>query len=228
MRRIPIVNDQYYHIYNRGYGKQDIFLHENDYARFLFALLCFQSPVVFSHLSRSPFGQLPVLTKGRLELSKEEVEEIIRHRFVEMVAFTLMPNHFHAVVKQTSERGIAQHMQRVLNSYTKYFNIKYERTGHLFQGQYQIVLVESNEQLLYLSAYIHRNQREINKWRDREHEYPWSSYPDYVSKNRWGDLLKMNILLDQFDSPRVYRGFVEESGAKDADGQLPVLTKREI
>ena len=62
-------------------------------------------------------------------------------------------------------------MQRILNAYTKYFNAKYKKTGHLFQGPFKAVHIERNEQLLHLSAYIHRNPREIKGWKNREHLY---------------------------------------------------------
>lgn len=218
MRNIQFVNDEYYHIYNRGYGKQDIFLSDRDRSRFLFNLLCFQSPVVFSNLDRHPFNvQHPVLNKEGLGLEKAELDEIVKHRFVELNVFAFMPNHFHSIVRQVGDGGISRYMQRALNSYTKFFNKKYERSGHLFQGPYQVVPVESNEQLLYLSAYIHRNVREIGGWEDKEHEYPWSSYQDYVGKDRWGELLKRDVILDQFRNPDEYQGLVKKSGAKEKE-----------
>ncbi len=228
MRRVPIIKNEYYHIYNRGYGKQDIFLKEGDYARFLFSLLCFQSPVAFSNVNRHLSDvQHPVLNKLGIELEESEVKEIVLNRFVEVISFVAMPNHFHAIVRPTQESGVSQHMQRVLNSYTKFFNKKYERSGHLFQGPYQIVPIETNEQLLYLSAYIHRNPRELHGWSGREHKYPWSSYQDYVGKNRWGELLKRDIILDQFEKVKEYGDLVENSGAKELTQfvQLPVLNK---
>ena len=76
--------------------------------------------------------------------------------------------------------------------------------------------MESNRQLLYLSAYIHRNPREIKGWTNKEHEYTWSSYQDYIEENRWGELLKQDILKDQFSNPKEYRQFVETSQAKES------------
>lgn len=216
MRRTPIVKESYYHIYNRGYGKQDVFLKESDYARFLLALLCFQAPLILPNLNRRlSFVQLPVLNKEGIYLEEVEVREIVLNRFIEVVSFALMPNHFHAIVRPVNNSGVSQHMQRVLNSYTKFFNKKYDRTGHLFQGPYQIVPIETNEQLLYLSAYIHRNPRELRGWDSLEHRYPWSSYQDYLGKNRWGELLKRDIILDQFSTTNEYHDLVKNSGAKE-------------
>src|SRR3989344_4890227 len=68
-----------------------------------------------------------------------------------------------------------------LGAYAKYFNTKYERVGHLFQGSYKSVHVGDNDQLLYLSAYIHRNPRELKDWKGKEFDYPWSSFQDYIN-----------------------------------------------
>ena len=100
-------------------------------------------------------------------------------------------------------------------AYAKYFNKKYSKSGHVFQGRYGSVLIESNRQLLHTSAYIHKNSVELSKWRNKIIEYPWSSYQDLVVKNRWGDLIKPEIILEQFKSPEQYKEFVTESTAKE-------------
>jgi putative transposase len=131
-----------------------------------------------------------------------------------------MPNHFHLILREVEEGGIARYMQRVLNGYTKYYNAKYETSGHLFQGPYKAVHVADNDQLLYLSAYIHRNPRELHDWKNREHQYRWSSYQDYVAENRWEGLLSTSLVVEQFDSKEAYRKFVETSSAKATDAEL--------
>ncbi len=139
---------------------------------------------------------------------------MLKNQYIELVSFILMPNHFHLLVHERQEKGISQYMQRILNSYTKYFNTKYDKSGHLFQGPFRIVHIKNNEQLLHLSAYIHRNAREIKKWKNKEEKYFWSSYQDYIEKNRWGEFLKPSIILDQFATPKEYKNFVDTSGTK--------------
>ncbi len=147
-------------------------------------------------------------------MSPEKMTKIINNKTVELISFTFMPNHFHITACEVKEGGISKYMQRAQESYTKYFNAKYGKSGHLFQGPFQIVHIENNEQLLHLSAYIHRNPREINQWKNKENQYPWSSYQDYVNENRWGELLKREIILSQFSNIKEYEEFVETSGAK--------------
>lgn len=205
---MKIVVGEFYHIYNRGNDKQNIFIDNRDWVRFIFLILYFQSPIKFFQIGRSVSLYL------KQSIFDVPAEKITQDRYVELISFTLMPNHFHLIVHEFKENGISQYMQRVLNAYTKYFNIKYEKSGHLFQGPFQIVHIENNEQLLHLSAYIHRNQREIKRWKDNEHQFPWSSYKDYVSGNRWGELLKQQIIIEQFSNPQEYRDFVDTSGTK--------------
>lgn len=211
MRKIKITQGEHYHIFNRGNNKQNIFFDERDWIRFLFLVLYFQSPVSFENLSRpvSSFVKHQVFN-----ISNQIVEKIAVNRYVELASFAFVPNHFHLMVYEKKENGISQYMQRILNAYTKYFNVKHKKTGHLFQGPFKAVHVESNEQLLHLSAYIHRNPREIKDWKNREHFYPFSSYQDYIQENRWGKLLKNKIVMDQFSSGEDYKKFTDASGAK--------------
>lgn len=150
-------------------------------------------------------------------LNEDLVTDVAKDRYVALEAFALMNNHTHLLVRDEGEDGIACYMQRVLNAYAKYFNTKYETVGHLFQGPYRAVHVNDNEQLLYLSTYIHRNPRELRGVAGKEHKYEWSSYQDYLGVNRFRPLLDCSFVLDQFNTAHEYREFVDSSIAKDAE-----------
>lgn len=211
MRNIKIAPGEYYHILNRGMSKQLIFHDDTDRARFLFLILYFQSPSVLKNISRPA----KYFVKHRVfNTENESIKEITNNRFVELTSFCLMPNHFHLTVKEVEENGIARYMQRVLNGYTKYYNTKYSKSGHLFQGPYKAVHVKDNNQLLYLSSYVHRNPREIKEWFNKELKYQWSSYQDYVNKNRFKELLVFNIITEQYKNISEYDKFVKTSTAK--------------
>ena len=215
MRNIKIAPGEYYHIFNRGMDKQTIFFDTRDWSRFLFLIIYFQSPITFQNINRlaKDFVQHRVL-------NKVEVEKIIKSRYIELVSFCIMPNHFHLIVKEEVEGGIAKYMQRILNGYTKYINTKYQKSGHLFQGPYKAVHIEENKQLLYLSTYIHRNPRELRDWKNKEENYQWSSYQDYVSQNRWGKLLTPDIVTEQFKNKEEYKEFTQTSTAKIIEKEL--------
>lgn len=217
MRKIKIVPGEYYHVYNRGNNKQPVFLDERDWIRFLFLTIYFQSSLTFYNIGRQVTN---FVRHSVFNIRGETIKEIIKNRGVELINFTQMPNHFHLIIRELKEKGISQYMQKVLDAYTKYFNAKYKNSGHLFQGPFQIVHIKDDNQLIYLSAYIHRNPREIKEWTNKEYSFPWSSYQDCVNKNRWDELLKIGIITDQFSSVEKYKSFVETSGAKDLSNLL--------
>ena len=217
MRNIKIAPDEHYHLFNRGMSKQNIFLDKNDYIRFLFLILYFQSPVIISHPKRYIKG---FVQHSVFDISEEEKQKIIKGRYVELVSFCLMPNHFHLIIREVKEGGISQYMQRVLNSYTKYFNARYEKSGHLFQGPYKAVHIKDDNHILYLSTYVHKNPTELKEWKKKERFYTWSSYQDYIGKNRWGDLLMPGIVIEQFKKVTDYYDFVQTSVAKTIQEEL--------
>ena len=217
MRKITISPDEHYHVYNRGNNKQEIFKDDRDRTRFLFSLLGLQSELALKNMSRLAAN---FVRTGTLNLEAKNIAEIAKKRYVDLVSFSLMPNHFHLILFERDEGGIAHYMQRVLNSYTKYFNTRHEKHGHLFGGPYGAVHIEDNEQLLHASAYVHRNCHTLAKWTGRSSKYPWSSYQDFVAQNRWGELLVRTPILEQFATEAEYNNWVETSGAKDQAWEL--------
>jgi len=212
LRTTSFAPGEHYHLCIRGNNKQDIFRNDSDRKRLLFLIMHLQSPESILNVSRE------VLKYGKNEIWNTDIEltsQIIKTRYVTLEAFAFMTNHLHLAVCEVEESGIVRYMQRVLNAYAKYSNTKYETVGHLFQGPYRAVHIEDNNQLLYLSTYIHRNPRELPSIAGKEHEYTWSSYQDYLGQNRFGKLLDPSLVLDQFDSVQDYRAFVDSSIAKD-------------
>lgn len=211
---------EYYHVFNRGVNKQQIFFDERDYVRFLFYILFFRAPLPHYNISRRVSS---FLESGDFGILPARIEQIISKRDTELVAFSLMPNHFHLILNEKNEGGISSMMQRVLDGYTRYFHTKYEKSGHVFTGPFRIVHIKDNTQLLYLSAYIHKNPKEVGLRRDRIDTYSWSSYQDFVRRNRWDRLLAREIVLGQFDTPADYAKFVETSSAKEMPDESPLI-----
>ena len=200
---------EYYHVYNRGVEKRLIFIDDADRWRFITLLMAFQGDVFHSHISRL----VPFAKHRRFDI--DFFQDTLKDRKIELICFCLMPNHFHFILKETQEGGISKFMQRLADAYTKYFNLRHGRSGHLFGGRFQSVHVDRNEYLNYLSAYIHLNPRELLKWKRREIEYPWSSFQDFVKENRWGQLLNNPIILEQFENGDEYRNFVEDTPIRE-------------
>lgn len=145
----------YYHIYNRGVEKRIIFQDEQDYAVFLSYLKEYLMPKDTDALT----ARLADSNTGYKE--REEILRVIRlNNFfdeISLLAFCLMRNHFHLLIKQIESTSIDKFMNSLSTRYVMYFNRKYKRVGPLFQDVYKAVLVESDAQLVYLTAYVHRN-----------------------------------------------------------------------
>lgn len=206
MRKHGFAEDEFYHVYNRGVEKRNIFMDDNDRWRFITLLMVLQGKKYVEQIGRY------VIDVRHLVLDKKMFKEILQNQTVKLVGFCLMPNHFHLILQEVAEGGISAFMQRLGDGYTKYFNARYQRHGHLFGGVFKSVHIDTDEYMKYLSAYIHLNPSEAG-WRKREVKYPWSSFQDYVSENRWKDFLDASIILNQFDSGREYKDFVMETDA---------------
>jgi len=226
MRTTQIATDEYYHVYARGNRGISIFMDNRDKERLLFLLLVMQSPlpadrvnVLWSDFSIKGWSSSKNTEDSRnnklLASHTTLLKDITEQRMVTLVNFTLMPNHFHLTVHVNEKDGLSRYMQKVLNAYTKYFNTKHKFTGHLFQGPYGAVHVQNDNQLLHLSAYIHKNPIALKEWRSKLDSYPWSSLTDYVHENRWGELLKRDMILEQFKDEKDYQKFIKESSAKE-------------
>ena len=208
-----IAPGEYYHVFNRGAHRFGIYKGKTDYLRFLFLILYSQSALTFPQIGR--IARSGSVSKGFV-VPLETEEKIISERFVELTVFALMPNHFHLLLKAGTQEGVARYMHRIETAYTLYFNTKYEGSGHVFQGRYKAIHVKDDRQLMYLSAYIHRNPRELQVWKGKEFEYPWSSLQDYTGANRWGGLLATDIIASRFNATQKsnYADFVKTSPAK--------------
>ncbi|MEX1027146.1 MAG: transposase [Candidatus Paceibacterota bacterium] len=211
-RKVPLAINEFYHVYQRGINKQPIFELDEDKTRFLLPILASQS---LKRIANPSLLSLRYIKTRSFGFTQPIADDIATNRVVSLVSFCVMPNHFHIILQQLEDGGISQYMKRVLNSYAKYFNTKYDRSGHLFEKEFQAQHISSNTQLLHTSAYIHRNPRELKGWAGNESRYEWSSFPDYTSLNRWGPLLDQATLLDQFKDSTDYVSFVNTSPAKN-------------
>ncbi|OGE64776.1 hypothetical protein A3I48_00160 [Candidatus Daviesbacteria bacterium RIFCSPLOWO2_02_FULL_36_7] len=210
-RTTPLVIGEYYHIFNRGNEKRNIFTQPRDYKRFLKTFHYYQFTGPKPSFSR--------FAKSDLNSFKPNQDK----KLVEIICYCLMPNHFHFLVRQLKEKGISVFISQLCNSYTKYFNTKYTRVGALLQGAFKSVRVETDEQLVHLSRYIHLNPI-VSGLTKNLNLYPWSSYHEYLTSN--GIICSKNIVLDLFPSNKKYQEFVEAQ--VDYGTTLEILKHRVI
>jgi putative transposase len=195
-RLIPFSSNYYYHIFNRGVEKRIIFSNDQDYKRFLQTLYYYQ----FS-------GPKPRFSTHQ----RFKIKDFSKNpKIIEIICYCLMPNHFHFLIRQTKDGGVQEFIRKVINSYTKYYNVKHNRVGHLFQGIFKATLVENNEQLLHLSRYIHLNPYVSDLTDDLEHYY-YSSYRSFIGLTE--DILCIKEpILELFESANGYKNFVCDHG----------------
>ena len=190
-----------YHVYNRGVEKRIIFLDDDDRFRFIHDLYEFND----SNPAFKYFGSSTSENKGRDVL-------------VEILAFCMMPNHYHLMLRQVSENGITEFMRKIGTGYTNYFNKKYERVGSLFQGRYKMMLMKNEGRYINLPQYIHLNPLKIVTPGIKENgtknfkkalnflrNYRWSSYRDYIGIKNFPSLLNKKFMSEIYGSPKDYQ-----------------------
>ena len=200
-RKVPLVENEIYHIYTRSIAEYKIFRNKNDYKRIVDTLYFYSAekpPCKFSIYLR-------LLEK---EKSKKLNEIELARKRVQLIAYCIMPTHIHLILKQLLPHGISNYINQVLKSYGKYYNIKYSRRGPLCEGRFKNVLVETNEQFVHLTRYIHLNPSSISLVNDPV-EWKYSSYNEYLdhipAKERICDFSEH---LDM--EPGSYKSFVNE------------------
>ena len=199
------VEDGYYHIYNRGVEKRKIFLDDLDYKVFLKSLKVYLEPLS----SKTP---LKTIIIGSYSFQRPPKPLKNYHSQLELLAYCLMPNHFHFLIKQKARNTIEQFMRSLGTKYSVYFNKRYDRVGSLFQGPYKAVLIDQDDHLLHLSRYIH-----LNPVKDSPLHMAYSSYADYLGK-RETQWVNTKIILSYFKNARKgifkdllsYQSFVED------------------
>ncbi len=192
------VEQSYYHIYNRGINKERIFLDSQDYKTFLSYLKLYLS--IPNLQGDSLKVALKVAPSRQLKNYADQVK---------LIAYCLLPNHFHLLIWQNEFDWINFFMRSLATKYSRYFNRKYDRLGPVFQSVYKAVLVESEPQLLYLSKYIHRNPLKLLPTRSLLVDYKYSSYPNYLR-------LFNQVWFKPLDFiNRSYKSFVEETDERD-------------
>lgn len=206
----PYVENGYYHIYNRGVEKRIIFQDEQDYATFLSYIKTYLSETNDQEL----LARLADPTLSRTE--KQKITNQLRmnnfYNEITLIAYCLMPNHFHFFIKQKKSSSLDTFMNSLITRYVMYFNRKYKRVGSLFQGVYKGVLVDSEPYYLYLSAYIHRNPLNLPAQGDPLIKQP-SSYPDYLGlrKTSWVDPSEILSFFSKTNPLLSYENFVKQT-----------------
>jgi len=200
-RKVSFVVGEYYHLYTRGVEKRQIFLDGQDYNYFLYLM----------HLCNTTKS---IRIKG-LEENFERGETII-----DVGAYCLMPNHFHILAKEKIEGGISKYILKLLTAYSIYFNLKYKRTGRLYESTFKSSHASTDQYLKYLYAYVHLNPAKLidKNWKDNRvksvaelwkfvSEYYYSSLQEYSNTDRGlkRNIVNSGVFPEYFKNPKSHK-----------------------
>ncbi len=211
MRKFAPAKGELYHVFNRGTEKRNIFLKKSDYERFVVNLIFFNSK---QESARN-------VSRYNIEFASNKIPD---DPVVKIHAFSLLPNHFHLMIEQLVENGIAKFIHRIQMGYSHYFNKLYSRNGNLFQGAYKIVHVNNDAYRLYLPLYIHLNALELldteRNWKEQGiknkinaigflRNYQWSSLGEYLEIQSF-PFVSHDILDELYKSPKEWEMSLKE------------------
>ena len=198
-RKTPLANEEVYHVFTKSIAGFRVFNSPADFERILKTIVFYNTQNPSCKLSLSLKKQ-STNSKPALELGSDSNQKIVK-----IIAYCIMPTHIHMILQQLKDGGISRFMNIALKSYSKYFNIKHVRKGPLWEGRFKNVLVETDEQFLHLTRYIHLNPL-IGYVTKELASYRWSSYSEYLGLID-GICLKDEI-FGQFKSAKDYEQFV--------------------
>lgn len=211
------INGEIYHLTLRAIDNNLLFKDINDYYRGVFSVYEFNNanPVTIqarrkARVAFKRFLQREMADRALSSIQSVFTEEDKRKKLVEVMAFCLMPNHVHLLIKQIDDGGISKFMQKIGGGYGGYFNRKYQRKGHVFMDRFEDVMIKSDIQLKIIFVYIHanplsliepgwkkigiKNPEEATKFLE---EYKWSSYPDYIGGRSFPSVTDREFLLEE-------------------------------
>lgn len=200
-RIVPIVTNEVYHVFNRGIDRRTTFSTKREFARAIETIKFYR------------FVKPPVRLSKFLTLPHERQKDILKalsekETLIDVICFCLMPNHFHLLLRQKKDNGISKFLSNFQNSYTRYFNTRHERDGALLLDQFKAVRIETDEQLLHVSRYIHLNPYTsfVVKSLDELRTYPWFSLSNYLRGE--ASFIDTHFVLSFFKNVKDYERFV--------------------
>ncbi|MFH1129548.1 MAG: transposase [Patescibacteria group bacterium] len=215
MKKPQFENNEIYHVLNHGVEQRNIFADDKDHLRFIHDLYEFNDEAPAENIYYKS------MDLESYEVKPRKIKE--RKLLVEILAFCLMPNHYHLLLKQKKDNGISRFMQKLGTGYTMSFNKKYKRRGTLFQSTYKSILIDKQNHFLNLPYYIHLNPLDLSfpEWRARKlnnyngameylGNYRWSSYLDYAGKKNFPSITNREFLLGVFGGDGKYKQNIEK------------------
>ena len=204
-RSNPLVTGEMYHVFNRGIDRRPTYTDKREYQRALRIISYYRFIKPIKKLSYF------LLLSSEVQMAILQEMRVRNEKLVEILAFCLMPNHFHFLLKQLHQDGISKFIGNMENSYTRYYNTKNNRVGPLFLNQFKAIRIETYEQLLHVSRYIHLNPLTSFVIKDFSvlMDYPWSSLGEYMNMEENG-ICDQEIIMNSFKDKKAYSNFIKD------------------
>ena len=205
IRKEPLLKGNIYHVFNKTIDDKQIFKSNNYSAEFYQRLSYYKSIK-----SERSFSKLKFLNNENL--LEMQLQTRLRKDFqVDVLNYSFMPNHFHLLIMQLTDKGITEYMSKVINSFTRYYNLKNSRKGQVFLHDFKAVMIKTDEQLMHTSRYIDLNSNSSGLISDvaQLELYRWSGYRAYINEKVDDVLINTKPILKMFDDDRdEYKKFV--------------------
>jgi putative transposase len=210
-RKELLADGEIYHVLNRAAGQIPVFTTPREYRRFLTLLDYYKHE---QQISYSRYQRLSQDIKDTIDIHEGD-------KLVEIYSYCIMPNHFHLLLKQLKEFGISKMIRNIEGAFVRYFNLRHDRKGPLFESMFKAIRIESEEQFLHVSRYIHLNPSSsfIVKIEESEN-YPWSSLPEYI-RRRPNNFIDKDLIIKLAGGAEKYKKFVYDHA--DYQRELDVI-----
>lgn len=204
-RKVSLSEDEFYHLYNRGNNKREIFHDKEDYFRFMALMFA--------------CNQVDSFKIDNLNKTQSIYSLNLENKIVSIGSYVLMPNHYHILIREKESGGISKFMQKLNTAYVMYYNKKYKKTGSLFEGRFKSKHLDNENYLKYIFSYIHLNPVKLidKQWKEKGIQsisktliflssYQYSSYLDYMYSSRiQNKILNTEYFPDYFKNKKVFK-----------------------
>ncbi|MFA6376173.1 MAG: transposase [Candidatus Paceibacterota bacterium] len=223
VRKEEFINDEIYHVTVRGVEGRQFFIDDEDRWRGIFSLYEFNTKKQIIIRNQREKRKTLKKRRGLASAAALGIEIDQRARLVDILSFVFMPNHLHLLVRQRELNGVSMFMQKMGSGYSGYFNLRYKRKGHLFQGKFAARHISGEEDLKRVFVYINTNPislidpewkqkgvRDCAKVKKFLLSYRWSSYIDYLGIKNFPSVSERDFLLKIFGSSENAKKYVED------------------
>lgn len=206
------IKNRIFHICNKSIANFGIFKDPQNVERFIITLHYYNGLEGKISLSKN-------LRKATREAKTQSLLDQKDRAQIKFLAYCIMPDHYHLLIKVLVDNSLSKYLNDIENSYTRYFNLKFNRKGPLWQSRFRSVLIRTNEQLLHVSRYIHLNPV-TDKLVEKPEDWKFSSYRDHVQRKRY---LESTLKEISIRSQETYKNFVENN--IDYQRRLKIIKK---